>query len=200
MPDGMIEYRRHDVAYLAPCSWGKGESVQPQFHVHGTDILQIHRSPFRNDVVRKIESIGLDGVLQKTEALQVTGHRELLRRALDNILRNGLRFAHEAGSVRVDVTHSADKRIGIITIQDDGPGIAADQEEIIFEPFVTLPNSATGANEGSGLGLTIARQAVIVNGEKIFARGSKCGGGLTVTLELPISVLEIDTVSYSREI
>jgi signal transduction histidine kinase len=109
-------------------------------------------------VVRKIESIGLDGVLQKTEALQVTGHRELLRRALDNILRNGLRFAHEAGSVRVDVTHSADKRIGIITIQDDGPGIAADQEEIIFEPFVTLPNSATGANEGSGLGLAIARQ------------------------------------------
>ena len=154
----MNEYSRHDVAYLAPCSWGKGESVQPQFHVHGTDILQIRRSPFRNNVVRKIESIGLDGVLQKTEALQVTGHRELLRRALDNILRNGLRFAHEAGSVRVDVTHSADKRIGIITMQDDGPGIAADQEEIIFEPFVTLPNSATGANEGSGLGLAIARQ------------------------------------------
>ncbi|HTF68861.1 MAG TPA: hypothetical protein VK638_39890 [Edaphobacter sp.] len=35
--------------------------MQPQFHVHGTDILQIHRSPFRNDVVRKIERVGLDG-------------------------------------------------------------------------------------------------------------------------------------------
>ena len=57
----MIEYRRHDVAYFAPCSWSKDESVQPQFHVHGADILQIHRSPFRNNVIRKIESVGLDG-------------------------------------------------------------------------------------------------------------------------------------------
>ena len=61
MPDGMIEYRRHDVAYFAPSPWSKGKSVQPQFHVHGADILQIHRSPFRNDVIRKIESVGLDG-------------------------------------------------------------------------------------------------------------------------------------------
>lgn len=143
--------------------------------------------------------VGKSVVLQKTEALQVTGHRELLRRALDNILRNGLRFAREAGSVRVDVTHSADKSVGIITVRDDGPGIAPEQEEMIFEPFVTLPNGATGANEGSGLGLAIARQAVIVNGGRIFARGSE-GGGLSVTIELPISVLQIDAVSYSREV
>ncbi len=70
---------------------------------------------------------------------------------------------------------------------------------MIFEPFVTLPNGATGANEGSGLGLAIARQAVIVNGGRIFARGSE-GGGLSVTIELPISVLQIDAVSYSREV
>jgi two-component system sensor histidine kinase CpxA len=143
--------------------------------------------------------VGKSVVLQKSETLQVTGHRELLRRALDNILRNGLRFAREAGAVRVDVSHSADKRVGIITVQDDGPGIAPEQEEMIFEPFVTLPNGATGANGGSGLGLAIARQAVIVNGGKVYARSSE-SGGLTVTIELPTSVLQIDTVSYSREV
>lgn len=143
--------------------------------------------------------VGKTVVLQKTEALQVTGHRELLRRALDNILRNGLRFAREAGSVRVDVTHSTDKKLGIITVQDDGPGVARDQEDMIFEPFVTLPNGATGANEGSGLGLAIARQAVIINGGKIFARGSE-GGGLTVIIELPTSDLQRDRIFHSREL
>ena len=138
------------------------------------------------DASFEASQVGKSVVLQWKEAFQTTGHRELLRRALDNILRNGLRFAREGGSVRVEVACSADKKIGIITVQDDGPGIAPDQEEMIFEPFVTLPNGATGANEGSGIGLAIARQAVIVNGGKIVARNSK-GGGLTVTIELPAS-------------
>jgi two-component system sensor histidine kinase CpxA len=128
--------------------------------------------------------VGKSVLLRKTEAFQVTGHRELLRRALDNILRNGLRFAREAGSVRVDVTHSVEMKVGVITIQDDGPGVPPGQEEIIFEPFVTLPNGATGSNEGSGLGLAIARQAVFVNGGKVFAQSTE-GKGLTVTIELP---------------
>lgn len=57
MPDGMIENRRHDVTNLASCTWCKLQRMQPQFHVHGADIMQVHRSPFGNDVIRKIESV-----------------------------------------------------------------------------------------------------------------------------------------------
>lgn len=131
--------------------------------------------------------LGKSVVFEKQDTFQITGHRELLRRAVDNVLRNGLRFARESGTVRVAVTHSANNHTGTVTIVDDGPGVPPEQEELIFEPFVTLPNSATGSNEGSGLGLAIARQAVIVNGGKIFARGSD-GGGLSITIELPASV------------
>jgi two-component system, OmpR family, sensor histidine kinase CpxA len=128
--------------------------------------------------------MGKSVVLVKSEPLQVTGHPELLRRAVDNVLRNGLRFAREAGTVRVDVSRVFGKNAGIITIRDDGPGIAPDQEKMIFEPFVTLPGHATGLNEGSGLGLAIARQAVLVNGGTIEAYCSE-GEGLSVSIELP---------------
>ncbi len=116
----------------------------------------------------------------------VSGYRELLRRSLDNVLHNGLRFSREGGSVQVDVFRHADKDVGIIAIHDDGPGVPASQEESIFEPFVSLPNRATGLTEGSGLGLAISRQAVLANGGRIYARSSD-QGGLIVTIELPVA-------------
>jgi two-component system, OmpR family, sensor histidine kinase CpxA len=133
--------------------------------------------------------LGKSVVLQKTGTFLVTGHRELLRRALDNVLRNALRFARESGSVRVALSLSETKQTGMVTIHDDGPGIAPEEEELIFEPFTTLPNNAIGTNQGSGLGLAIARQAVIVNGGRIGARGSE-SGGLAVTIELPVTGLQ----------
>ena len=138
------------------------------------------------DASFEADQAGKSVVLQKSEPFQVTGDRELLRRAVDNVLRNGLRFAREAGTVRVDASHIAARSIGVITIQDDGPGIAPEQEELIFEPFITLPDGAIGANAGSGLGLAIARQAVRVHRGTITAHGSD-GEGLIVTIELPVA-------------
>jgi len=136
------------------------------------------------DASFEAEQMGKSVVLVKSEPLHVMGHRELLRRAVDNVLRNGLRFARETGTVRVDVARIVSRNIGIITIHDDGPGIAPDQEKLIFEPFVTLPNSAAGSSDGSGLGLAIARQAVLAHGGTIEAHCSK-GEGLSVFIELP---------------
>jgi len=123
-------------------------------------------------------------VLVRQENFQVTGHRDLLRRSLDNILRNGLRFSRDAGAVEVEFYSDPATGVGTISIRDDGPGIGTDDEQVIFEPFVTLPNGASVAGAGSGLGLAIARQAVLANRGRISACNSECGG-LTVTIELP---------------
>jgi two-component system sensor histidine kinase CpxA len=129
--------------------------------------------------------IGKSVVFRQREKFQVTGHRELLRRALDNVLRNGLRFARDAGSIQVDTFYRLEDKIGVISIHDDGPGIRPNQEEVIFEPFVSLPNGGSSVTGGSGLGLAIARQAVLANGGKIYAQNAE-PGGLTVTIELPV--------------
>jgi two-component system, OmpR family, sensor histidine kinase CpxA len=130
--------------------------------------------------------MGKSIILRNREAFQVVGHRELLRRSLDNVLRNGLRFAQESGSVQVDMMSHPAIQEGVILIRDDGPGIGPEQEEIIFEPFVTLQDRSSGQIEGSGLGLAIARQAVLANGGRIFASNTD-SGGLTVTIKLPIA-------------
>ncbi|HTF71861.1 MAG TPA: HAMP domain-containing sensor histidine kinase [Edaphobacter sp.] len=122
----------------------------------------------------------------KDESFQVRGYPDLLRRALDNVLRNGLRFASKEGSVEVSYFRNPSSTTGVILIQDDGPGVPLGREELIFEPFFTLPNNSTDEiMGGSGLGLAIARQAVIGYGGRIYARPSS-GSGLIIAIELPL--------------
>jgi two-component system sensor histidine kinase CpxA len=124
----------------------------------------------------------------KEESFQIRGYPDLLWRALDNVLRNGLRFVPKEGAVEVSYFRSSCSTTGMMVIQDDGPGVPPGQEELIFEPFVTLPNDSTDEiMGGSGLGLAIARQAVIANGGKIYARPPS-GRGLTITIELPVEI------------
>jgi two-component system sensor histidine kinase CpxA len=128
--------------------------------------------------------------LQKTVAIvrqdtfPVCGHPDLLRRAVDNLLRNALRFATNHGRVEVSYFRNNGSNTGLIVVQDDGPGIPEGKEEAIFEPFVTLPRKQDEAAAGSGLGLAIARTAISANGGKIYAQ-SASGTGLAVTIEIP---------------
>ncbi len=130
--------------------------------------------------------VGKSIVVRRSEDFGVNGHRELLRRSLDNVLHNGLRFSREGGAVQVNVYRDRQECLGIISIEDDGPGVEPDQQTLIFEPFVSFPNRATGLSEGSGLGLAISRQAVLAHGGRIYAHNSD-RGGLIVTIELPLA-------------
>ncbi len=138
------------------------------------------------DVNFEAELVGKSIVTQRSENIWVNGHRELLRRSLDNVLHNGLRFSREGGTVLVNVYRDRQQCLGIISIQDDGPGVEPDQQTLIFEPFVSFPNRATGLSEGSGLGLAISRQAILAHGGRIYARNSD-RGGLVMTIELPVA-------------
>ncbi|WP_164981376.1 ATP-binding protein [Silvibacterium dinghuense] len=129
--------------------------------------------------------------LQKTvtinsiESFRVRGYPILLHRAIENVLRNALRFARQHVSIQVTRFQMGTAHFGVIAIRDDGPGIAPGQEETIFEPFLTLSGSEPGTiGGGSGLGLAIARQAVLANGGRISAQRSP-EGGLIVEIQLP---------------
>lgn len=158
---------------------------------------ELDRNPAVFDVLALVEEakdnaefeakqIGKSVISLRADSFHVAGYPDLLLRALDNVLRNGLRFARANGEVQIDCYPKPDGSAGVIHIQDDGPGIPLGTEESIFEPFVTLSPSGTDpALNGSGLGLAITRQAVLSNGGTVKAL-SVLGTGLTVVIELPL--------------
>jgi len=108
------------------------------------------------------------------------GSAELLRRALDNIIRNALRFA-PAGSA-VAITVEMDARAGRyrFRIRDQGPGVAGIDLATLFEPFIKADQA------GFGLGLAIAKRAVVAHGGTIEARNLP-GGGFEISLSVPFT-------------
>jgi two-component system sensor histidine kinase CpxA len=117
-------------------------------------------------------------------AVEVLGYADLIKRALDNILRNAIRFTSARSSVEISCSVLGTQEAQI-TVRDFGQGISTDQYCAIFEPFVRLPSRGNG--QGTGLGLAIARQAVIAHGGSVCARNADTGG-LYITIQLPVAL------------
>ena len=112
------------------------------------------------------------------------GDAELVRRAIDNALRNALRFCPAQSSVHVTVRFDSDGHLYIIKVADRGPGVPEGNLAAIFEPFVR----GAGETDGLGLGLAIASRAVIAHGGTIDARNRE-GGGLVIRIKLASDML-----------
>lgn len=110
----------------------------------------------------------------------VSGNPDLLRRALENVLRNALRHSPLGGCVAISITTDAGQVS--IAIADSGNGVADSDLDAIFEPFYRAGNADTFA--GYGLGLAITRRVMLVHGGSVQAK-NRPGGGLIVTLNLP---------------
>lgn len=111
---------------------------------------------------------------------EVYGNRELLRRAFENVLRNGIRYSPEQGIV--DVRSTTDAKNVEIAIRDHGPGVPDDLLKRIFDPFFRGEEAGGG---GSGLGLSIARRAVLFHNGEITAKNAT--PGLCVQITIPHS-------------
>ena len=110
------------------------------------------------------------------------GNAELLRRAIENVLRNAIRYAPPESTIEMRL-----KREGNwarITVRDYGPGIPEKLRERIFDPFFRADASRDERTGGLGLGLAIARRAVRVHHGNITATNASPGSLLTITLPL----------------
>jgi signal transduction histidine kinase len=105
----------------------------------------------------------------------------MLERALDNLLRNALRFNPPGQPVEVS-TREEDGRL-LIRVRDHGPGVAPEHLAQLGEPFFRAPNQASA---GHGLGLAIARRAIERHGG-CLRLGNHPEGGFIATLELPLA-------------
>ena len=111
------------------------------------------------------------------------GSEELLRSAVENVVRNAVRFTREGTAVDVSIRREPDR--AVIRVRDRGPGVPEAMLSEIFLPFRRVQTIHGTPNEGSGLGLAIAHRAVAANGGKISAMNA-ADGGLIVEIEFPI--------------
>jgi len=107
------------------------------------------------------------------------GSTELVRWAIDNVLRNALRFSTRGQTVRVKLTYDKAARRYEIDVVDEGPGAPASALATLFEPFVR----ADETSPGFGLGLAVAKRAVTAQGGTIDA-SNRAGAGLGVRITL----------------
>jgi signal transduction histidine kinase len=110
------------------------------------------------------------------------GRADLLMRAVENIVRNAIRYTPESQCVEVESQCQGGQVR--ISVSDHGPGVADSELDAIFQPFYRSPSNPTGT--GYGLGLAIARRAVESHGGQIVAR-NRPEGGLRVEISLPLT-------------
>jgi two-component system sensor histidine kinase CpxA len=110
----------------------------------------------------------------------VEGDAELLRRAVENVLRNAIRYAPPQTAVEMGLER--DNGAALVRVRDYGPGVPPDALPRIFDAFYRVESDRGRASGGVGLGLAIARRAVELHGGMITARNASPGLEVTVRL------------------
>ena len=121
--------------------------------------------------------------LSKIEPCNVMGNENLLRSAIENVLRNAVRYTAEGTAV--DVSLQARNGDAILTITDHGGGVPQEELENLFRPFYRVGEDRTRKTGGIGLGLAIADRAVKAHKGSITARNYN--GGLQIEIGLSTS-------------
>lgn len=121
-------------------------------------------------------------------ALEVDGDQELLRRGIENVLRNAVRFTAAGSSVDLIAKRQGDKLA--LTVSDHGPGVPEEDLSRLFEPFYRVAQARERDSGGYGLGLAITAQVINLHGGSVVARNAPTGG-LVVTMTIPLKPAQI---------
>ncbi len=104
---------------------------------------------------------------------------------VENLLSNASKYTPPGG--RIALTLEADGDAAILTVSDDGIGIAHEHLERIFEPFTQLDASPERVGGGLGIGLALVRGLVGLHGGRAWAESAGAGHGTTLRVELPLA-------------
>jgi two-component system sensor histidine kinase CpxA len=135
------------------------------------------------DTSIEAQAKGCELALEAATELTVNGDAELLRRAVENVVRNAIRYAPAATAVEIRL--AAQGRNAVIRVRDRGPGVPDDSLGRIFDAFYRVDSDRNRSSGGVGLGLAIARRAVELHDGRISAQNAN--PGLLVSIELPLA-------------
>jgi two-component system sensor histidine kinase CpxA len=135
-----------------------------------------------DDARVEADARGVTVRVQVQPGLVATGDRELLHRALENVVRNAVRFSPDGGEVLLEARQQAGGLL--LGVSDAGPGVPPGQLEKIFEPFYRVASARDRDSGGHGVGLAIASRVVRRHGGTIRA-SNRSPSGLRVEVSLP---------------
>ncbi|NMY52351.1 HAMP domain-containing sensor histidine kinase [Pseudomonas sp. WS 5011] len=121
--------------------------------------------------------------IQLESDLQLNGWPDMLQRALDNLLRNAMRFNPVGQTIELTASRNAEQLC--LSVRDHGPGVAPEMLTRLGEPFFRAPGQTSS---GHGLGLAIARRAAERHGGQLEL-SNHAQGGFIATLRLPLTLL-----------
>jgi two-component system sensor histidine kinase CpxA len=163
--------------------------------LHGTDAPFARETFDLDEVIEEVvHDANFEGAVKncrvELEGLahaSVNGSRDLLRSAIENVLRNAVRYSPR--DARVDVAVTRPENAMMILIRDRGPGVPDKDLERIFEPFYRVAESRDRDTGGEGIGLAITAQVMKAHGGS--ARAANTQGGFEVRLGLPAAALAV---------
>lgn len=118
---------------------------------------------------------------QPEQPVWMKGNREMLHRALGNVVRNAIKHAPAGSEVTIELSFVEKSGVANFIVSDEGSGVAADELENIFQPF--FRGRSAQSTDGHGLGLAIVREVIESHGGSVAAFNRE-NGGLTVILTL----------------
>jgi two-component system osmolarity sensor histidine kinase EnvZ len=167
--DDVAEMEQMIEAYLA---FARGEGTEAPAE---TELDQLAA-----DCVDRARRNGRPIGLTLVEPIHATLRAQAMKRCIDNLIGNALRYARN-----IAVTVRRDGPVAEIVVDDDGPGIPASRREDVFRPFMRLEASRNLKTGGAGLGLTIARDIARGHGGDVLLSDSPMGG-LRARVRLPL--------------
>ncbi|NVN90793.1 MAG: HAMP domain-containing protein [Desulfuromonadales bacterium] len=127
-------------------------------------------------------------VVSSCETLKLIGNRELLLQALENLVRNAVRYTASGTVVELSLRkkESGGRSWAHIEVRDQGPGVPESELFDIFRPFYRVNDARERQSGGAGVGLAISDRAVRLHGGSLRAFNAP-GGGLIMEMELPVA-------------
>lgn len=157
--------------------------LEAQDHItrHTTDIVDLVQN-----VVHDAELEGQEAdtqiLLDAPASLLLELDSGLIQRAVENVIRNALKYTGEGTVITVRILSEPDGTH--ITVDDQGPGVPLNAIDHIFEPFYRVSDSRSTQSGSGGIGLAIAERSIRLHGGSITARNRE-GGGLRIEIALP---------------
>ena len=136
-----------------------------------------------NDCRMEAEARGSKIALDAKPQLTLRGDREVLRRAIENVIRNSIRYNPSGSNIEVNLAATTDA--ARIAVRDYGPGVPEEVLPKIFQPFFRVDDSRDTATGGVGLGLAIASRAIGLHHGRLWAEN--VAPGLKVWIEIPLA-------------
>lgn len=164
---------------------------------HHLDLKIVDVVKLSSDIVMSISQYALPKNINvkfttDLEKMEVTIDQDKMERILLNLLSNSIKFTPEGGEVTINIS-KRDNAI-VISVKDTGIGIPEDKKELIFDRFHQVDMSHTRMNEGSGIGLSLAKAFIEMLGGTIAVR-SNLGKGSEFIIELPFRVFDHEKYS-----